>query len=897
MYRQQGFVSVWPLDNAAVSLTVLVVLMISVMTYYAISTIIYLCHSLHSLRAVRSKWRTPPNTSLRQTRSSSPEEGKGVSAELAKASIVSPPPHEDHSSVKASFDSTVNTTTLNQDCDTYAVEADYSACNPTTADGVNQPDEASPAIAGVVASASAVSTIRASDIEPELLLSIVDNMCLPQEHPDEATTEVPPTPREFQEDAFQLSSNEDGPRVTEPAVVLPLEVAATSVGSQIIEADTDNDPHSTTSANWQEYLHLPESAEDVRKDDEERGGNSTAPEDHEEHARSDVDDIVEYIMHSALLVDDFAALDATANPATEVAREDGEDDGDGDNDDDTGWTAVEHPEARTPRASTPLGGLVDSAEPLRNGTDELAASGVLLGQSEYLPHQLVSAPDSHPANDRAPSDSSLLPEIPAEELESAIAEGPVPLPPAAHSASSGSPATPSRHVPAQLDLTKQSEPGPCPPQSPSPRTPASPGSIRARVHTRDRPDWAVAPSTQASVSPRSWLRPRENRDDAVMSEEKKARRHSSEHPDWAVAAACDEDFAPVDSEEREVDLHTQLAHSMGAVLIGSLIALFLSGAVWMQVFLYWQLYPKDNIRIKAMVMFAWVLDTLHSIMTMVANWQYLIVDYGRWDTIDHITWSIAVSVALTASITFFVHCFFIHRIYSLSRRNYFIAAPLVLLALVRLVAASISTSEMINLKSYAGFVQGYDFVFTIGLSTAASLDVFITIGLCYYLRRGRTGLGSMDRIVDSITLYTVENGMLTCLTTSVSLICWLTMPTNLIFLGLHFAISKLYANSFLATLNSRKSLMNKSQASSGDYPLPVRFPSSFRSRGGNGAATAWSHRSQVETQLQVTVEKTVHHAVDVDPEPSSDGGSSSRMHRDTTIDLSKTPPAVYLPSE
>ena len=33
------------------------------------------------------------------------------------------------------------------------------------------------------------------------------------------------------------------------------------------------------------------------------------------------------------------------------------------------------------------------------------------------------------------------------------------------------------------------------------------------------------------------------------------------------------------------------------------------------------------------------------------------------------------------------------------------------------------------------------YVFTIGLTSAASLDVFITMALCYYLRRGRSPFG------------------------------------------------------------------------------------------------------------------------------------------------------------
>ncbi|PCH34370.1 hypothetical protein WOLCODRAFT_148429 [Wolfiporia cocos MD-104 SS10] len=41
------------------------------------------------------------------------------------------------------------------------------------------------------------------------------------------------------------------------------------------------------------------------------------------------------------------------------------------------------------------------------------------------------------------------------------------------------------------------------------------------------------------------------------------------------------------------------------------------------------------------------------------------------------------------------------------------------------------------------------------------------------------------------------------------LICWLVFPGNLVFLALHFTISKVYANSLLATLNARNSLRDR----------------------------------------------------------------------------------------
>lgn len=46
-------------------------------------------------------------------------------------------------------------------------------------------------------------------------------------------------------------------------------------------------------------------------------------------------------------------------------------------------------------------------------------------------------------------------------------------------------------------------------------------------------------------------------------------------------------------------------------------------------------------------------------------------------------------------------------------------------------------------------------VFTVGLSLGAAVDIFIAAGLCYFLRRGRTGFSRFDymqhRVVSSLT--------------------------------------------------------------------------------------------------------------------------------------------------
>ncbi|KAI0327988.1 hypothetical protein GY45DRAFT_1372750 [Cubamyces sp. BRFM 1775] len=325
------------------------------------------------------------------------------------------------------------------------------------------------------------------------------------------------------------------------------------------------------------------------------------------------------------------------------------------------------------------------------------------------------------------------------------------------------------------------------------------------------------------------------------------------------------------------DARSVFNHSPPPVLLGGLVALFLSGAVFMQIAMYFQVYQTDRRGFKFLVLAIWLLDITHSAMVCTANWENLIVHYGDYGALDNIAWSIAMTIALTAVTTFIVHCFFIQRIHSLSRGNWYIVAPLIALALLRVSAASVTTAEMIRLGDYPTFVDRFSWVFTLGLAVSASLDVLITIIMCYYIRRARTAFVRMNRLIDVLTLYTVENGMITCVATCLSLFFWLFMRSNFAFLGMHLAINKLYANSFLASLNARKTLANKSQGSGNageGFALPLMFPNSQASRdlhrfGGLSA----SHPKNME--ITIDVERTVQRDLDDLPQASDVEGDRS----------------------
>ncbi|KAJ6589713.1 hypothetical protein B0H19DRAFT_1227081 [Mycena capillaripes] len=253
-----------------------------------------------------------------------------------------------------------------------------------------------------------------------------------------------------------------------------------------------------------------------------------------------------------------------------------------------------------------------------------------------------------------------------------------------------------------------------------------------------------------------------------------------------------------------------VAFAYGPILFGGAVAFRLSGIVAVQCIIFFKLYPDEGGVKTAMVAFVWVLDISQTFFIMASLFNYFIVHFGEFATIqDIIPWSIALTILITAMQTCVVHLFYAQKIYRSSGKNWFITGPIICLASLRLLAAIVATAEMLKLGHWSAFSKPYPrFLFTAGLSLSAGTDMTITICLCYYLRKIRKLSSSsvMKGVLDTLTLYTLENGLITCLTTMGSLFFWLFLSDSTLSLSLHFIIGKLYPNSLLVLLNTRKEL-------------------------------------------------------------------------------------------
>ncbi|KAJ3550832.1 hypothetical protein NMY22_g188 [Coprinellus aureogranulatus] len=298
--------------------------------------------------------------------------------------------------------------------------------------------------------------------------------------------------------------------------------------------------------------------------------------------------------------------------------------------------------------------------------------------------------------------------------------------------------------------------------------------------------------------------------------------------------------------------------TFGALMLGGLFALMLCGVTQAQAFLYFKLYPKDRIFLKSLVFSIWMLDTLHSAFIIVALWDHFIDHFGDAESIDTVPWSLGVriassfrctmtliravavqlTIAITAILTFAVHCFLIYRIFALSRQSYLLCVPLLALSASRLAFACLTTAKLVSveLHSLKLFVRDFGWSFTAGLAISTILDIAITASLILLLKSRHQEFSTMNQILDALVLYTFETGGVTTVATGVCLITWLTMSDNLVFLALHFIISKFYANSLLMTLNTRANLKNASYQTHSSEPSRGNVPFNNNiGRNGNSA--------------------------------------------------------------
>ncbi|OBZ69408.1 hypothetical protein A0H81_10650 [Grifola frondosa] len=215
---------------------------------------------------------------------------------------------------------------------------------------------------------------------------------------------------------------------------------------------------------------------------------------------------------------------------------------------------------------------------------------------------------------------------------------------------------------------------------------------------------------------------------------------------------------------------------LGSILIGLFFACILYGVATLQAFMYMQMYPDDSRLVKYLVATVWVLETLHTGFCMQFMYAYVIWNFGNTEFMGGIYWSGGLTIFLAVLIQVTVQCFYIRRLWVLSNHSVAFTIPLVTLS--------------------------------VGMGSSACIDVIVASVLIYYLKRGRSGLRRSDNMLVWLSVYAVNTGALTSAVSVLTVVTFAVQKESLVFLALGVMQSKLYANSFLGSLNARQHIRN-----------------------------------------------------------------------------------------
>ncbi|CCM01554.1 uncharacterized protein FIBRA_03613 [Fibroporia radiculosa] len=296
---------------------------------------------------------------------------------------------------------------------------------------------------------------------------------------------------------------------------------------------------------------------------------------------------------------------------------------------------------------------------------------------------------------------------------------------------------------------------------------------------------------------------------------------------------------------------------VGALLIGTLVTSVGFGITTMQTLFWFRAYPNDPKVIRYIVWSIFCLDLCHIMFTMHMIYYYLILNYNNPTALSMSCWSFDVStkgfsheritttyddrrqatVVLTVVITCLAHGFSARRVYILGNRNWFLVISIAVLSLVRLVCGCIITAKLLIIKVLSKLPHEIGALAGTGLGAACLADWIITVSLVYFLRRKRLGFNRTDNLLDRLTYWTINSGLLTGLLGLAIIVTSLTHTPARDHAGKHDLLLPAslpqqmqvspYANALLATLNHRPVRrgrgVNDSEDGTGPS-LPVNSP-------------------------------------------------------------------------
>ncbi|KAJ6495168.1 hypothetical protein C8R45DRAFT_986286 [Mycena sanguinolenta] len=244
--------------------------------------------------------------------------------------------------------------------------------------------------------------------------------------------------------------------------------------------------------------------------------------------------------------------------------------------------------------------------------------------------------------------------------------------------------------------------------------------------------------------------------------------------------------------------------SYGPLLLGIFVNLILYGILISQQYQYYQdsRRTKDPLLIRILVWAVFVVETANSAFDMAMIYEPLILHFGAApNKLPTVFLTQPLCVVLVG---FPVQLFFTWRIYAVTKNKILVGG----ISLFSLAAfgGGVWTTVLVPMVATFPRIPLLYRSAEVWLISSAVTDISIASVLAYTLSRKKTGWGVTDTVLNRLILMTVQTGMLTALFSIADVACFLTLRGETVNFFFNIALSKLYANTLMSTLNARKNL-------------------------------------------------------------------------------------------
>ncbi|KAJ7259153.1 hypothetical protein B0H12DRAFT_1109083 [Mycena haematopus] len=250
--------------------------------------------------------------------------------------------------------------------------------------------------------------------------------------------------------------------------------------------------------------------------------------------------------------------------------------------------------------------------------------------------------------------------------------------------------------------------------------------------------------------------------------------------------------------------------TLGAVQIGVLASYMLFGVATTQMYIYFSRFPQDPRSVKALAAFVWASDLAHTLCFGHVLYTFTITDFAHPERLGGAPpKSLSVSTFFSGLTAAGVQGFFSYRIYVFTKKLY-IPCVLWFMTLLHLAGRMVLFATTLHTPSVGVYVEQWEWLITTNWSLSVATDVAISTTMVIVLYQRRSSAHRKTAaLVDKLIVWTIETGLLTSASSSVMLASFLRMKQNYTWLAFHAIGTQLFANSLMASLNSRASLRPK----------------------------------------------------------------------------------------